>query len=100
MPPDLEDSFEEQLKRFIKKFEKEPRPEDPIFFYLDADTLQPFSKEIFNEELSEIMRKTGIDERLIKAYKRTGLIVTQENMDVLTPEELEGFERAMESEDD
>ena len=99
VPSDLEEAFEEQLNRFIEKFGREPRPEDPVFFDPDADTPKPLSKEKFNEELIEIMRKSGVDERLIKAYKKTGLIVTEENMDLLTPEELEQFERAMEAED-
>jgi hypothetical protein len=46
------------------------------------------------------MRNAGIDERYIKAYKKTGLLVTQDNMDLLTHEEIEEFEAAMESEDE
>ena len=46
------------------------------------------------------MKNAGIDERYIKAYKKTGLLVTEDNMDLLTPEEIEEFEEAMESEED
>lgn len=34
-----------QLESFKKKFGRDPAPGDPIFFDLDADTLQPFSDE-------------------------------------------------------
>ena len=97
MSPELEDAFQEQKKRFIEKFGREPNDDDPIFFDPDADTPQSFPEEKFNEELVDVMRKAGIDERYVRAYKKTGLIVTEDNMDLLTPEELEEFEEAMES---
>ena len=43
---------------------------------------QPYSEEKFSEKLVEAMRKAGIDERYIKAYKKTGLIVTEDNVDL------------------
>jgi hypothetical protein len=97
MSPELEEAFQEQRKRFIEKFGREPNDDDPIFFDPDADTPQPYPEEKYTEELIEAMRKAGIDERYINAYKKTGLIVTEDNMDLLTPEEIEEFERAMES---
>ena len=97
---ELEEAFKEQRKRFIEKFGREPTPDDPIFFDPDADTPQPYSEENFNKTLIEDMRNAGIDERYIKAYKKTGLLVTQDNMDLLTPEEIEEFEAAMESDDE
>jgi len=99
MSPELEDAFKEQRKLFIEKFGREPNDDDPIFFDPDADTPQPYPEEKYTEELIEAMRKAGIDEGYINAYKKTGLIVTEENKDLLTPEELEEFERAMESEE-
>ena len=100
MPSELEEAFKEQRKLFIEKFGREPNSDDPIFFNPDADTPQPYPEDKYTEELVDAMRKAGMDERYIKAYKKTGLIVTQENMDLLTPEELEEFEEAMESEDE
>jgi len=97
MSPELEDAFQEQTQRFIEKFGREPGPNDPIFFDPDADTPQEYPKEKINEIFADEMRKAGIDEGYIRAYKKTGLIVTEENMDLLTPEEIEEFEAAMES---
>jgi hypothetical protein len=99
MPPELEEAFKEQRKRFIEKFGREPSSDDPIFFDPDADTPQPCSEEKFSEELVDAMRKARIDKRYINAYKKTGLLVTQDNMDLLTPEELDEFEAALESDD-
>ncbi len=98
MSPELEEAFKEQRERFIEKFGREPNDDDPIFFDPDADTPQPYPEEKINEIFADAMRKAGIDERYIKAYKKTGLIVTEENMDLFTPEELEEFEDALESE--
>ena len=97
MSSELEDAFQEQRKLFIEKFGREPNDDDPIFFDPDANTSQPYPEEKYTEELIEAMRKAGIDERYVRAYKKTGLIVTEDNMDLLTPEELEEFEEAMES---
>ena len=100
MSSELEEAFEEQRKKFIEKFGRERTSDDPIFFDPDADTPQPYSEENFKKTLVEDMRKAGIDERYIRAYKKTGLLVTQDNIDLLTPEELEEFEAAMESDDE
>ncbi len=100
MPAEMEEAFQEQRKRFTEKFGREPGPDDPIFFDPDADTPQPISEQKYTEELVEAMREAGIDERYIKAYKKTGLLVTEENIDLLTPEELAEFEAALESDDE
>ncbi|MBW1856454.1 MAG: hypothetical protein JRJ00_17670 [Deltaproteobacteria bacterium] len=63
MSPELEDAFQEQRKRFVEKFEREPTSDDPIFFDPDADTPQPYPQEKFEESLVETMRKAGMDER-------------------------------------
>jgi hypothetical protein len=99
MSPELEDAFQEQRKLFIEKFGREPNDDDPIFFDPDADTPQPYSEEKYNEELIEAMRRDGVDERYINAWRKTGLLVTQENIDLMTPEELAEFEAAMDEEE-
>ena len=97
MSPEMEEMLEEQRKLFIEKFGRKPNPDDPIFFDPDADTPQPLSEEKISGIFIDAMRKAGIDERYINAYKKTGLIVTQDNMDLLTPDELAKFEEALES---
>ena len=99
MSPEMEEAFEEQRKRFTEKFGREPGADDPIFFDPDSDTPQPISEQKYTEGLVDAMREAGIDERLIKAYKKTGFIVTEENKDLLTPEELAEFEAALESDE-
>ena len=99
MSKEMEESLEEQRKKFIEKFGREPGPDDPLFFDPDADTPQPYPEEKFTETIIESMREAGVDEKLINAFKKTGLLVTQDNLDLMTPEELEEFEEALESEE-
>ncbi len=98
MTQEFEEELNKQRKKFIEKFGREPGPDDPIFFDPDADTPQPYPEEKFTETIVESMREAGVDERLINAYKKTGLIVTQDNLDLMTPKELEEFEEALKSE--
>jgi len=39
----------------------------------------------------DAVRKAGIDERYINAYRKTGLIVTEDNVDLLTPKRDSGI---------
>ena len=99
MTPELEEELKEQRKQFIEKFGREPGPNDPLFFDPDADTPKPYPEEKVTEEIVESMREAGVDEKLINAFKKTGLIVTPDNLDLMTPEELEEFEEALKSEE-
>ena len=98
--PGLEEAFQEQRQRFIEKFGREPNDDDPIFFDPDADTPQQYPEGKYTDELVAAMRKAGLDERYIRAYKKTGLLVTEDNMDLLTPDEIEEFEAARELEEE
>jgi len=99
MTPEMEEDLKKQRKKFIKKFGREPGPDDPLFFDPDADTPQPYPEERVTEIIVESMREAVVDKRLINAYKKTGLIVTPNNLDLMTPEELEEFEEALKSEE-
>ena len=100
MPPELEEVFQEQTQRFIEKLGRAPGENDPIFFDPDADTPQEYPKEKINAIFADEMRKAGIDEGYIRAYEKTGFILTEENMDLFTPDEIEEFEMAMESDEE
>jgi len=98
MTPELKEVLKGQKKLFIRKFGREPGPDDPVFFDADADTPQFITGqkvEQLVEEVVQAMRKAEIDERYIYAYRKTGLFITEENVDLMTPEELEEFEEAI-----
>jgi len=98
MTPKLEEILKEQRKAFTQKFGREPGPDDPLFFDPDADTPQVITEQTRGrliEQMIQAMRNAGIDEGYIYAYRKTGLLITEENVDLFRPEELEAFKEAV-----
>ena len=89
------EALNEQRQAFIKKFGREPGPDDPIFFDPDADTPQPVDMDVYERELAEMMAAAGIDPALIYASAKNGLLVTEENRDKVPVEALEEWEAAL-----
>lgn len=73
-----------QREKFIAKFGREPGPDDPIFFDLDEDKVRA--------DTADAMRAAGISPALIYAYEETGLIVTQDNRNLIPDVELREFD--------
>ena len=92
-------AIQEQLRKFREKFGRDAGPEDPIFFDPDADTPQPISKAGLDEMTGQILSaagKAGIRPELIYAMRKTGRIVTESNQHLLTDEELQEWQDAIE----
>jgi hypothetical protein len=92
-------AIQEQLRKFREKFGRGAGPEDPIFFDPDADTPQPISKAGLDEMTGQILSaagKAGVRPELIYAMKKTGRIVTESNQHLLTDEELQEWQDAIE----
>ena len=92
-------AIQEQLRKFREKFGRDAGPEDPIFFDPDADTPQPISKAGLDEMTGQILSaagKAGVRPELIYAMRKTGRIVTASNQDLLTDEELQEWQDAIE----
>jgi len=92
-------AIQEQLRKFREKFGRDAGPEDPIFFDPDADTPQPISKAGLDEMTGQILSaagKAGVRPELIYAMKKTGRIVTESNQHLLTDEELQEWQDAIE----
>lgn len=87
--------LDEQKQRFIAKFGREPRPEDPILFDENADTPQPMALEEIEREVLEFMAAVNLDPAYIYAYKVTGRLVTEENVHLLTQEEIQEWTDAV-----
>jgi hypothetical protein len=83
------DVLEEQRRRFIEKFGREPGPGDPIFF----DMPHP---EHLEHMTVEAMKKAGMDPAFIYAHEKTGRIVTEDNMHLLSDQDLAEWDAAIE----
>jgi hypothetical protein len=83
--------LQEQYHAFKKKFGRKPGPGDPVFF--DPDANQPqFRSEAQRQQLVDSMYHTilvaGINPAYAYAFRKTGRLLTTENMKYLTPAEL------------
>ena len=98
MPPEVAKALKEQLKAFRKKFHRDPGPDDPVFFDPTADTPQPLPEArvgLMLEQLLEAAREANIRPEVLYAVKKTGRIVTTQNAQYLTPEELAEWDAAI-----
>ena len=88
---DVEDALENSRQVFNDLFGREPYDTDPLFpqkyFYSDEDVEQ---------EVVQLMQKSGIEPQFIYAYEKTGgLIVTEENWDDLPTKDQEDWDNAI-----
>lgn len=95
---ELEEILNEHRRLFTENSGGELDPDDPIFFDPDADIPQSITRETSDqlvEQMVKVMRQAGFNEGDIYAYRKTGLLITEENIDLMKPEELEEFEEAV-----
>ncbi len=85
---EMKDILEEQRRKFVEKYGREPRPGDPIFF----DMPHP---EHLEHEMVEAMKAAGLDPAIIYAYEQTGLLVTEQNQHLLPDKDLDEWDAAI-----
>lgn len=88
--------FEQQLARFREKFGREPAPGDPVLFDPDAGEPRPMDPAALETAMVEAMEQAGIDPAKIYAFRRTGRIVTEDNVRVLSQQDLDEWQAAIE----
>lgn len=96
---DVAHVLKEQRDAFVRKFGREPRPEDPLFFDPDSDTPRPIDYEKARDQAVEAMVTAGVNPRPIYAFHRTGLLVTEQNVERLTPQGRREWRAAIEEHD-
>ncbi len=95
LSPEAVKTLEKQKEAFRRKFGREPGPEDPLFFDPNADTPQPLDMDELTALMVEAMAKAGVHPARIYAYRKTGLIVTEENLHLLSEQDLAEWEAAI-----
>jgi hypothetical protein len=73
------DALERQLDAFREKFGREPEDGEAIFFDPDEDQPVPLSAHKLKAQVLEAMRKAGTPPEIVYAYKRTGLLLTEDS---------------------
>ena len=88
VPLDVEETVFELFLRFYKKFGREPRANEPVFFDPDLDEPRSLRQEAANEmwnRLADAMVCAGeMAPEIGYAMKRTGFLVTPETQHLLT----------------
>lgn len=86
-----------QRVAFEEKFGRPPGPTDPIFFDPDADTPQMMSMVSVESAMVGAMQTAGISDEYIYAYQHTGLMLTEDNYELMSDEDLAAWDAAIES---
>jgi hypothetical protein len=92
------EAIAQQKQLFREKFEREPEPEDPLFF--DPDSAVPAFLSVESQEktwraLVQAAGESGMDPALVYAMNKTGRIVTKENMRFLTDADIQEWNDAV-----
>ena len=99
VPPDLAEALKALDGPFREKFGREPVPEDPFFYDPDADQprvpTEAQKKEII-DTIHQIILNSGIDPAIAYAFRKTGFLLTEENIKYMTPAELAESDAAIE----
>jgi integrase len=98
LSPEAAEIFKEQERKFREKFGRAPGPDDPIFFDESADTPRFDGQKKIDEHtqaMTDAMTLAGTPPHLIYAFRKTGRIVSERNMQFLTDEELQEWNDAV-----
>jgi len=88
--------LQEQIQKFREKFGREPGPGDPLFFDPDSFVPRPLDLDELNKETVDAMVKAGMRPELIYAYRKTGYIIMEDNIDKIPKSGLDEWEAAIE----
>jgi hypothetical protein len=85
---DMKAVLDEQRRRFVEKYGREPGPGDPVFF-----DLPPL--EHVEHEMVQAMKAAGLDPAYIYAYEKTGRLVSEQNMHLIPEKDLDEWDAAV-----
>jgi hypothetical protein len=80
LTPDAMRIVDDLRARFHQKFERPLGPGDPLFFDAVADAVDPADQPRFDAMLISAMAAVGVDPAIIAAYRRTGRLLTEQNI--------------------
>ena len=96
LPDEVYRALQEQSRRFAEKFGREPGPDDPIFFDFDADIPKAIAEEEIARMMNEALTAAGVDPVIVYAHNKTGLLVSEENLHLMSDEGLREWQQAVE----
>jgi hypothetical protein len=82
--------------RFERKLGRVPEQGDALFFDAQVDLRAPIDQSRFDAAVVAAMEAAGVDRALVYAYRRTGLLVTEQNVGACTRADLRRWQGALE----
>lgn len=82
-------------EEFRKQFGREMRADDPLFWDPDLSEPTPISVEKIEAVTVDAMRIAGYPPAHIYAYQETGMLVSEENIDLFPDEDIDEYMAAM-----
>jgi len=85
---DLSDETMAALRRqrqaFEERFGRPPGPDDPLLFDPDLDIPTAITPVKMEAAMTDVLTRAGIDPAFIYAHQHTGLLLTEENVDLVS----------------
>jgi hypothetical protein len=76
--------LKKQIALFKKKFGREPRPDEPLFFDADAAEPRRLQLEPMEADIIKAMKEANIHPRLIYAFEKTGRLLSASTLKKLS----------------
>jgi hypothetical protein len=80
---DVMEALAQVRRAFKKKFARDRRPGEPIFFDPDEDTPKLINLEKYRRAVVAGMRAAGVDPAHVYAFERSGYFVTEQNRELI-----------------
>ena len=87
--------MDETRDRFQQVYGREMRGDDPVFPDWNSPVPAPVSAAAFEAELVAAMMAADLDHALIYAYQQSGVLVTEENQNIVDPLDLAEWDAAL-----
>jgi hypothetical protein len=89
--PALHAYMEWSAAAFEEKFGRPIGPNDPLFWDPAAAEPRPLSAEQMKHDMAASLRRKGFDEAYIFAFEVTGIMLSEENLPLVSPEDRDAF---------
>jgi len=93
--PEMDKILRGQRKKFIKKFGREPGPNDPVFFDPKASTPLSFAPKQLADATLKAMLAAGTPPQFVYAYQKTGFLVNETGYKNMSPEDRAEYDAAI-----
>jgi hypothetical protein len=95
MTREIKGVLRDQRKAFIKKFGREPGPDDPVFFDPEASKPLALDQKQLEDATLKAMLAAGTPPHFVYAYQKTGFIVNEDGYKSMSPEDRAEYDAAV-----